>query len=71
MTPEDILRGIYERAEETLDTSVIPDLGIRERAAYVCRCMSNRAGGALGWVVAGLALVFQVVVRRHEVNYFN
>ena len=44
MTPEDILRGIYERAEATLDTSVIPALDIRERATYVCRCMSNRAG---------------------------
>ena len=41
MTPENILRGVYERAEATLDTSVIPDLGIRERAYYVCRCMSN------------------------------
>ena len=44
MTPENILRGIYERAEATLDTSVIPDITIRERATYVCRCMSNRAG---------------------------
>ena len=44
MTPEDILRGIYERAEAALDTSVIPDRDIRERANYVCRCMSNRAG---------------------------
>ena len=44
MTPEDILRGIYERAEAASDKSVIPDLYIRERANYVCRCMSNRAG---------------------------
>ena len=45
MTPEDILRGIYERAKTALvDTSVIPDLDIRERATYVCHCMSNRAG---------------------------
>lgn len=44
MTPEDILRGIYERAAATLATSIIPDLDIRERADYVCRCTSNRAG---------------------------
>ena len=44
MTPEDILRGIYERAEAASDKSVIPDLYIRERANYVCRCTSNRAG---------------------------
>ena len=44
MTPENILHGIYERAESTLDTSVILDLDIRERATYVCRCTSNRAG---------------------------
>ena len=46
MTPEDILRGIYERAEAAalVDTSVIPDIYIRERAAYVCHCTSNRAG---------------------------
>ena len=46
MTPEDILRGIYERAEAAalVDKSVIPDIYIRERAAYVCRCTSNRAG---------------------------
>ena len=44
MTPEDILRGIYGRAKATLDTSVIPDSDIRERASYVCRCISNRAG---------------------------
>ena len=47
MTPEDILRGIYERAEAASDKSVIPDLYIRERANYVCRCMSNRAGARL------------------------
>ena len=46
MTPEDILRGIYERAEAAalVDKSVIPDIYIRERAAYVCHCTSNRAG---------------------------
>ena len=44
MTPEDILRGIYERAGAALGTSVIPDINIRERATYVCRCTSNRAG---------------------------
>ncbi len=45
MKLEDILRGIYERAEAALvDKSVIPDIYIRERAAYVCHCTSNRAG---------------------------
>ena len=44
MTPEDILRGIYERAEADLDTSAITDINIRERITYVCHCTSNRAG---------------------------
>lgn len=44
MTPENILRGIYERAEATLQTSVIPAPTIRARVDYVCRCTSNRAG---------------------------
>ena len=51
MTPEDILRGIYQRAEAALDKSVIPDINIRERATYVCRCTSNRAGGSIAYVV--------------------
>lgn len=44
MTPEQILRRIYERAAATLNTTVIADPVIRERVDYVCRCMSNRAG---------------------------
>lgn len=44
MTPEDILRDIYERAEANLDTSVISDINIKERITYVCHCMRNRAG---------------------------
>jgi hypothetical protein len=44
MTPEEILQGIYERAIETINTSVVTDKNIRERVDYVCRCTSNRAG---------------------------
>ena len=44
MTPEEILRGIHERAAATLNTTVITDPVIRERVDYVCRCISNRAG---------------------------
>ena len=44
MTPEEILRGIHERAVATLNTTVITDSVIRERVDYVCRCISNRAG---------------------------
>jgi hypothetical protein len=44
MTPEEILHGIYSRASETLNISVIENLEIRERIDYVCRCISNRAG---------------------------
>ncbi len=44
MRPEEILPHIYERAAETLHTSVIPDSDIRGRVDDVCRCMSNRAG---------------------------
>ncbi len=47
MNPQEILRGIYERAVATLNTTVIPDPVIRERVDYVCRCMSNRAGARL------------------------
>ncbi len=44
MNPEEILRGIYERAVATLNTTVILDPVIRKRVDYVCRCISNRAG---------------------------
>lgn len=44
MTPEEILRRVYERAEASLHAPVIHDPVIRERVEYVCRCASNRAG---------------------------
>jgi hypothetical protein len=44
MTPEEILQIIQQRAAATLNASVVADPAIRERAGYVCRCMSNRAG---------------------------
>jgi|GEM_PF-6893474 len=44
MTPEEILKGIQQRAAATLNASVVTDPVIRERVDYVCRCMSNRAG---------------------------
>ncbi len=43
-TPIQILENIYNRACNTLETTVIADDTIRERVDYVCRCMSNRAG---------------------------
>lgn len=44
MTAEEILEGIYKKADSSQGTSLIKDRGIRERVEYVCRCMSNRAG---------------------------
>lgn len=44
MTPEEILRNIYEEAMTTLNISVIADPIIRNNVAYVCACTSNRAG---------------------------
>ena len=44
MTPEEILKSVYDRAIENLEVSVVEDQAIRERVDYVCRCMSNRAG---------------------------
>jgi hypothetical protein len=44
MTPEDILKDIYDRAIATLSNSVIADPKIQECVDYVCRCTSNRAG---------------------------
>ena len=43
-TTDQILQGIYERAETTRKTSVITNEVIRDRVDYVCHCMSNRAG---------------------------
>jgi len=43
VTPEEILQNVYERAA-ALSSSVTADLAILERVAYVCHCMSNRAG---------------------------
>lgn len=39
-----ILQRIYERAIESLDTSVIKNKAIQERIDFVCRCLNNRAG---------------------------
>jgi len=44
MTPEAILQDIQQRANATLNASVITDPVICEKVDYVCRCMSNRAG---------------------------
>ncbi len=44
MTPNEILKGIFDRAAATLNATVITNQTIRERVDYVCRCMSNRAG---------------------------
>ena len=44
MTPVYILDDVYKRAKAALDTSVIPDRDIRERANYICCCTSNRSG---------------------------
>jgi len=43
-TPTHILHGIYERAEEDIEGSVITDRTIKDMVDYVCRCTSNRAG---------------------------
>lgn len=44
MTPDEILINTFERADATLNTTVITDQAIRERVDYVCNCTSNRAG---------------------------
>ncbi len=44
MTPEEILQGVYKKASAKPNTSVIEDQNLREKAEYVCRCISNRAG---------------------------
>lgn len=46
-TPEQILRGIAQRAEATLKKTVITDVAIRERVDYICRCIANRSGARL------------------------
>ncbi|MFA5240471.1 MAG: restriction endonuclease, SacI family [Phycisphaerae bacterium] len=43
-TPSEILEDIYNRANASLEKTVVPDENMRERVDYVCRCMSNRAG---------------------------
>ena len=43
-TPTHILHGIYERAEEDIEGSVITNPTIKDMVDYVCRCTSNRAG---------------------------
>jgi len=44
MSAEQLLQRVYESAIETLTNSVIEDLEIRDRVAYVCKCLTNRAG---------------------------
>ena len=44
MTPESILRDVFDLAFSSLEKSSIEDEAIRLRADYVCRCTSNRAG---------------------------
>lgn len=43
-TPDQILKGFYQKAAGTLEQTVIGDDDIRERVDFVCRCLSNRAG---------------------------
>lgn len=44
ISPERILEEIREKAERTLNNTVISNPDIRERVDYICRCTSNRAG---------------------------
>lgn len=44
MTPEKILATVYQKAAQTLSTSVLKDEAIRARVQYICDCISNRAG---------------------------
>ena len=44
MTPEQILKRIYDSAIHGLTNSVISDRTVSEKIDYVCRCTSNRAG---------------------------
>lgn len=43
-TPDQILQGLYDRANAVLEKTVVNDTAIQERVDYVCRCMSNRSG---------------------------
>ncbi|MGZ5482593.1 MAG: DNA methyltransferase [Pyrinomonadaceae bacterium] len=43
MPPQQILAEVYEQANAAKE-SVIADQAMRDRVAYVCSCMSNRAG---------------------------
>jgi hypothetical protein len=44
MKPEEILQDIYERAADSINTTLITNPLIKARVDYICRCMSNRAG---------------------------
>lgn len=44
LSPQQILRMVYEKANATRDKSAINNVEINKRVDYVCHCISNRAG---------------------------